>query len=83
MPPDVGVGGPLHEVGWWTGARWCDMASCGLVLGIWPVSLEIYCRTPILDTHPQGPIGPCVGPSPLNWVLNMRLGVGEPPHGVG
>ena len=34
------------------------------MVGIWYKSFEIYCRTPILATHPQGPIGPSVGPNP-------------------
>ena len=57
--------------------------SCSAVSGIWPISLEIYCSTPILATHPQGHIGPCVGPNPRLRLPNVRLGVGEPPHGVG
>jgi hypothetical protein len=59
----MGVREPPHGVGWGVGARWSAVASCGAVSGIWPIFPEIYCRTPILATHPQGHICPFVGPN--------------------
>jgi hypothetical protein len=50
------------------------------ILGIW---YKIFCRAPILATHPQGHKGPFVGHNPLIRLPNVRLGVGEPSHGVG
>jgi hypothetical protein len=60
----LGVGEPLLGVGQGVGARWSGVAPCGAVSGIWPISPEISCRTPILATHLQGPIRPLVGPNP-------------------
>ena len=57
-------------------------ASCDAVSGIWPISPKIYCRRPILATHPRGPTGRLVGPNPLMQRPNMCLGAGEPPYGV-
>ena len=79
----LGVGEPPLGVGWGVGARWSEVASCGAVSGIWPISPEISCRTPILATHPQGPIRPLVGPNPRLRLPNVRLMVGETPLGVG
>jgi hypothetical protein len=65
-PPPPPGGGPPPPPGAGGGgaARWSGVAQCGAVSGIWPISSEIYCRTPILATHPQGPIRPLVGPNP-------------------
>ena len=49
------------------------------MVGIW---YKIFCRTPILATHPHGPISPLVGPNPYTRLPNVRLGVVEPPIGV-
>jgi hypothetical protein len=68
---------------WGVGVRWSKVASCNAVSGIWPIFPEIYCMTPILATHLQGHIYPFVGPNPEMGVPNMRLGVGEPPRGMG
>jgi hypothetical protein len=50
------------------------------MVGMW---WKIFCRTPILATHPQAHLRPLVGPHSSGGTANMRLGVGEPPHGVG
>jgi hypothetical protein len=33
-------------------------------VGTWYKNCEVYCKTPILATHPQSPIRPSVGPNP-------------------